>query len=259
MKIYKLLIGISFLILLLGYGLIKLTIQKYPDDRLIIGMAAGYAPFVSINPAGEYEGFDIDLAEAVANKMGKKLVLKDLGNMTSLLAGLDCYQIDAIIWGMSITQERLQKVAMVHYYGQKTTSYPLVFWDQVPVDVKSINDLAGQVVCVEPNSAQQAILDKYDSVTQLPVEKIDDALLNIQYGKAVAALVDPVIAQKFKTKYAQIKILDIPLLAQDQVDGVGIMIYPAKSQLISDISQAVQELKDTGVIDQLAQKWGMES
>ena len=259
MKIYKLLVGILFLILLVGYGLIKLTLKKYPDQSLIVGMAAGYAPFVSINPSGQYEGFDIDLAEALAKKMGKKLVLKDLGNMTSLLTGLDCYQIDAIIWGMSITQDRLKEVAMVHYYGKKTTKYPLVFWDQVPVGVKSLNDLAGQVICVEPNSAQQAILDKYDAIAQLPVEKVDDALLNIQYGKAVAALVDPVIAQKFKTKYTQIKILDIPLSDQDQVDGVGIMIYPAKSAFIAEVAQAVQELKDTGVIDQLAQKWDMKS
>ena len=76
MKIYKLLVGILFLILLVGYGLIKLTLKKYPDQSLIVGMAAGYAPFVSINPSGQYEGFDIDLAEALAKKMGKKLVNK---------------------------------------------------------------------------------------------------------------------------------------------------------------------------------------
>src|SRR5438552_12919514 len=125
------------LILLLLTGIaayLLLTTPKTPrsTNELIVGTAAGYAPFVSINPHGDYEGFDIDVANAVAKQMGKKLVLKDLGSMTSLFTALNQGSIDVIIWGLSITQDRLQKVAMIHYQGSPTNSYPLIFWQKIP-------------------------------------------------------------------------------------------------------------------------------
>lgn len=228
------------------------------SNQLVVGMTAGYAPFVSINPAGEYEGFDIDVARALAKQMGKELVLQDLGSMTSLFAALDSGKIDTIIWGVSITDTRLQKVAMVHYFGDNTKSYPLLFWQKIPSNVQSVSDLDGQTVCVEPGSSQQAVLDQYPAINQLPVEKIDDALLNIQYGKAVAALVEPAIAKKFQSHYSQIQILDLPLAPGDQVKGIGIVIKPTNQTLFTQITNAIQCLKADGVIDNFAQKWGVE-
>src|ERR1700687_6135739 len=69
-------------------------------NELIVGTAAGYAPFASINPQGDLEGFDIDIAHAVADRMSKNLVIKDLGSMASLFTALDQGTIDVIIWGL---------------------------------------------------------------------------------------------------------------------------------------------------------------
>ena len=147
---------------------------------------------------------------------------------------------------------------MIHYYGSNLDSYPLIFWQEIPVGVKSLNDLAGQVACCEPGSAQEMILDQYDLISKLPVEKIDDALLNIQYGKAVAALVEPAIAKKFSAKYAQVKLLNVPISQELQEQGVGIVTLPERSDLIKQVQAVIKKLKAAGVIDQLAQKWGLE-
>src|SRR5690606_28212075 len=128
----------------------------------------------------EYEGFDIDVIKAIAKETGKKLVLKDLGSMSSLFMALEQNKIDAIIWGMSITQDRLNKVAMVRYQGELVTSFPLLFWNDIPENIKSINDMAGKTICVEPTSSQDTVLSKYSFIAKLPTEKVDDALLNIQ-------------------------------------------------------------------------------
>lgn len=234
------------------------TVSK-KADTLIVGMAAGYAPFVSINPAGEYEGFDIDVARALAEKMGKKLVLKDLGSMTSLFTALDQESIDVIIWGLSITQARLAKVSMIHYQGTPTTSYPLVFWEKIPENVSSLADMNGTTVCVEPGSSQEAVLNRYPLATPLPTEKVDDALLNIQYGKADAALLEPAIAQKFKNKYPQLQILEIPLTPEDRVQGVGIVVKKNNLSSITQIEKAVEELKADGTIAKLEKQWGIIS
>lgn len=233
----------------------KFTFSQRDPSTFVVGTAAGYAPFVSINPQGEYEGFDIDVANALVKQMGKKLLLKDLGSMTSLFTALDQGSIDAIIWGLSITQDRLKKVAMIHYQGAATTSYPLIFWKTIPTTIRTISDMNGKTICVEPASSQDAVLSKYTSINKLPTEKVDDALMNIQYEKTDAAFVEPAIAKKFKNKYPEIQILDVPLAPEDQVQGVGIVIKQNNTQLIDQVGRAVTELKSTGIIMHLEEKW----
>ncbi len=83
--------------------------------------------------------------------------------------------------------------------------------------------------------------------------------MNIQYGKADAALVEPAIAKKFKNKFSDIQCLDIALAPEDQVQGIGIVLKQDTPEMIKAITQAVQQLKEQGVITQLEQKWGIES
>ena len=259
MKIIKTSIILALSIISLGGYLFFTQKDSVPKAaEFIVGMTAGYAPWVSINAQGEYEGFDIDFANALAKQMNKKLVLKDLGCMTSLFTALDQGKIDAIIWGMSITKDRLKKVAMINYQGELTTSYPLIFWKTIPATIKSINDLQGKIVCVEPSSHQDDVLQKYyGAINRLPTEKVDDALLNIQYGKAAAAFVEPPIARKFKNKYPEIQILDVALDPQEQMAGNGVVIKQNNTELIKQVTQAVDALKATGLICELEQKWDL--
>ena len=120
--------------------LYKTTLNQQTKKALIIGTASGYAPWVSINPDGDYEGFDIDVAQALANELGELVEIKDLGSMTPLFMALDQGSIDAIIWGLSITQDRLKKVAMIHYQGELVNAYPLVLGHNT-AGIKSVDDL----------------------------------------------------------------------------------------------------------------------
>lgn len=257
---FKMIIYAALLVILIVGCFIflkKFSPSQRDSNTFIVGTAAGYAPFVSINPQGEYEGFDIDIANALAKQMNKKLILKDLGSMMSLFTALDQGSIDSIIWGLSITQDRLKKVVMVHYQGEITSSYPLIFWKNIPAGINSILDMNGKTVCVEPASSQDAVLNKYTEINKLPVEKIDDALLNIQYGKADAAFVEPAIAKKFQSKYPEIKTLDIPLATEDQVQGIGIVLKQNNTEQINQIQETVKKLKSAEVIRQLEQKWSI--
>ncbi len=233
------------------------TKSNRSKNTLTVGIAAGYAPWISINQSGEYEGFDIDVIKQTAENMNRTLILKDLGSMSSLLIALEQGSIDAIIWGMSITQERLQKFAMVHYQGEKLTSYQLLFWQKIPTGITSFNDMAGMTVCIEPSSAQHSVIAKYPNIIQLPTESIDLGLFNIQYGKAAAVFVEPAIAKKFTAKFPEIQTLDIALDRDDQVNGVGIMIKKENRDLIIKVTAAVKHLKENGFIAQAQTRWGL--
>jgi len=113
-------------------------------EELVVGTTSGYAPYVSINAEGEYEGFDIDIAKALAEKLGRRLVIKDFGSMPSLILALKQNKADALIWSISITQERQKQMAMVYYQGEKVTSLPLLFWGNIPDNIKSLEDMANK-------------------------------------------------------------------------------------------------------------------
>lgn len=235
----------------------KALFRPAKENNLILGTASGYAPFVSINEQGQYEGFDIDVANALATQMNQNLVLKDLGSMTSLFMALMQGSIDAVIWGLSIIPERLENVAMVRYQGEVIKSFPLLFWEKIPTGISSISDMEGMTVCVEPNSCQEAVLKKYLFLVIKPTERVDDALLNIQYGKANAAFVEPAIGNKFKNKYPQIQMLNVELAPEDQVQGIGIAIRKENSDLIQQITEAVEQLRKDGIIQTYEKKWGI--
>jgi arginine transport system substrate-binding protein len=202
-----------------SYYLFSPGISKQESNSFVVGIAAGYAPFVSINEQGEYEGFDIDCAKSLAATMNKKLVFKDLGSMPSLIIALEQGKVDAIMWGMSITQERLQKFAMVHYQGTTIDSNPLICAPSMSQSIKSFADIKSITLCAEPSSIQASLLEKYN-IPYTPTDKVDDALLALTYGKADAAFVEFAIAKKFKSRYPELIIIDIPLEQEDYIQGI---------------------------------------
>ncbi len=255
----KKIVSLSLIVTIIS--IFYITFNNQPsqiEQPLTIGIAAGYAPYISINAEGQYEGFDIDVASILADKLNKKIELKDLGSMTPLMIALDQGSIDMIIWGLSITQERLNKMAMVHYTGKNTKTNPLAFWQGVPENFKTLDDAKDLIISVEPSSFQASVLAHYPKINILTTEKVDDALLNIQYGKSDAAFLDPDIAKKFRAKYPEIQLVDVPLKENEETLGIGMAIKKDNEQLINEITLAIDELKKDGSLKALELKWNMQ-
>ena len=147
---------------------------------------------------------------------------------------------------------------MVRYQGSEVNSFPLIFWKNIPQGVKDLEDMKEKTVCVEPASSQEVVMQSYPDVKRLSVDKVDDALLNLRYGKADAALVEPAIAKKFMAKYPEIKSIDIQLPEENIVKGVGICVGLENKKLTAELKQAVQKLESEGLIAASEKKWGIE-
>lgn len=234
--------------------------KKTEPQPFVVGTASGYAPYVSLNSKGEYEGFDIDLAERLAQRLGKKLVIQDLGSMPSLLVALQKKKIDAIIWGMSITQSRLKEMEMIYYQGDVSTTLPFLFWKEVPAEVKRIEDLATLkkgAVCVESGSSQDEVLRKYPAIPVKYLDKIADALLELKYGKAAATTVDLSLLNRVQAQYPEIRVVHLPLPEDLHTLGNGICIHKDNQESAAQVRRIVQELMNEGVIAELEKKWGL--
>lgn len=246
--------------LFLGAILASVFLQAYDNqDVLIVGTTSGYAPYVSLNNIGEYEGFDIDLARALATKLKRRLEIKDLGSMPSLLLALQQKKVDVVIWAVSITEERKKNMRLVYYQGKKQQTTPFLFWKKIPPDIASIEDLSGQTVVVEAGSYQEAILQRYPKICLKYVDRVFDAILEIKYQKALTTTVDPALVQDLCGRVAELQVLSLPLPLEEQSEGNGIAINKDNVLLERQVFDAVSQLREEGQIAAFEKKWGLWS
>jgi ABC-type amino acid transport substrate-binding protein len=228
---------------------------------LIIGTTSAYAPYVSLNDAGDYVGFDIDIAKALASKLERNLVIKDFGSMPALFLALKQGKVDMLIWAISITPERQKQMEMIYYQGEKVDRLPLLFWDEIPADVSTINDLTNRsntVIAVEAGSSQDCFLQSIPGLVIKHVDKVMDAILEIRYAKSLATMVDRTLVAGIVKRFPQVKVLDIPLPASQQSFGHGICIDKKNTALIGQVTESIELLRSEGAIAELEKRWNLE-
>lgn len=233
------------------------TTEKPSQDTLVVGLQSGYPPFEFMDTTGKIVGFDVDLAGRIADKLGKKLVIKDMefeGEILSLKQG----KIDLIISGMNITPSRLKEILMVPYHGEEAKSFSLVFWKTIPEGVQSIEDLEKlphPTISVESGSISEAYLSRYPQIQAKSFQGALAPLMDVKYGKSMANLVDPAVAEYLSTQHPEIKIVNITLAEDEKVLGFGIGIKQGNQQLFQQVEKVIQELKASGELKQLEDKW----
>jgi len=234
--------------------------EEKHGDKFVVGTTSGYAPYVSLNAQGEYEGFDIDLAYLIGKRLNREVVIRDLGSMPSLLVGLKKKKIDAIIWAMSITDDREKEMDMIYYQGDKICEMPFVFWKQVPKGVEKIEDLAkvpNCTICVEAGSYQDSVLQKYPDLKVRYLDKIADSILELKYRKALSTVLDNSLIELLQSQYKDLKVLNLPLPSDQRSLGNGICIHKENCELTQKINLIVADLIAEGEIAKLEKKWNL--
>ena len=232
------------------------------ESTLVVGMMSGWAPYMSINQKGEFEGFDVDVAKLVAEKLGKKLVVSDMGSLAPLLISLNQGKIDLLFSGLDITKDRLRKLDFVRYSGENLTIFDLLFWNKIPDGVTAISDLTklkNNVVCFEPGSTSEKFLaqTKFDGIVRKPISSIVDMIMELKYGRSVAAILEPPIARSLIKKNPKIKSMQVVISDEFQILGIGIGLKKNNDELKKQVAKVIDELRACGVLGQLEKKWNV--
>jgi len=250
------------LVVALCLAIVNLFAADKEVKPFIVGTTSGYAPFVSLNNKGEYEGFDIDIAKELARKLNRPLQLKDYGNMPSLMLALKQKKVDALIWAISITKDRKANLEMIYYQGDKVDTVPIIFWDQIPDGIETLSDLgkiSKKPICVEAGSYQEDIMKTCPNISLKYFDGVQDVILDLKYGKSFASSIDPALLPRFLDKYPKLKVLSLPLPKEMQSEGNGICLNQADRELANKVKKAIDELKKEGIIFQLEKKWGLKN
>ena len=229
--------------------------------ELVVGLESGYPPFEFRNDSGEIIGFDVDLAHAIGEKLQRKVTIKDMEFEGEILA-LKQGKIDLIISGMNITPSRQKEVLMIPYHGSNATALTLLFWKQIPRQVQTLDDLTllpKAIVSVEVGSIPERYLQMH--YPQLSVRSLQGSLsplMDVKFGKSLANLVQEEVARYLVGQHPEIQLLSVPLRPEEAIDGFGIALKKENHELFDQVNAAVRELRTSGTLAALEQKWFRE-
>jgi len=220
-------------------------------DVLKVGTESTYPPFEFRDKNNNLVGFDIDLMEAIAKRIGKKIEWVDMP-FDSLIPALLAGKIDIIAAGMSATKERAQKVAFSIPYYISLSSFIVRADDN---SIKTLDDLKGKTIAVQLGTVQDTFCSAIPEVKMKRFQKFDDCVREVVLGRADATLMDKVVAIEYcesKDFKGKIKI------AFDQViteAGKALALRKEDTKLLEAINKAIEDMEKSGELQAMIDKW----
>ncbi len=223
---------------------------------LIVGTNVGYPPFIFTNPDGSITGFDAAVAAAIADELGRPLIIKDMA-FDALLLALTQGSVDMIIGGLSITQARKATGLLIPYYGTTVTTLALFYQKESTLHGSTLAAAAEKqlTVCTQAGSVFEEILSYYPGITIKTVPDISDICIAVAQGHADLGLLDTDSVRALVRTQPVLAAHEITIPADQVIEGFGIGIAAANTTLRAQVHDALSRLTHDGVMAQLAALW----
>lgn len=222
------------------------------DDTKVLkmGTSAEFPPFESRNVEGEIVGFDIDLANHIADELGYKLEINDM-KFDGLIGALQNDRVDMVIAGMSATEQRKENVDFSTEYNHSGE----MFLTPKGSDVKTLEDLEGKVVGVQLGTIQEEGANSIikDEGINFELKSLDDSgalIQEILSGRIDAAYMDKAVAKGY------IDAQDLDAFDDPTTASPGMAVaFPKGGDLVEDVNKVLAEMEESGKMDELKEKW----
>lgn len=215
---------------------------------LKIGTEGTYAPFTFHDASGKLVGFDVEIGEAVAAKLGVKPEYLE-GKWDGLIAGLDANRYDVVINQVGITEERKQKYDFSEPY---IASKAVLIVRSDDDSIKTFSDLKGK------KSAQSLTSNFGKLATASGAELVgtdgfDQSIQLVLTGRADATINDSLSFLDFKKQKpdAPVKIV----AEQEDADYSGIIFRKGDADLKAAIDKALADIKADGTYQKISDKY----
>lgn len=232
------------------------TSLQYIEDRgkLIVGLDDTFPPMGFRDDANNIVGFDIDLAKAVADKLGLELVLQPI-EWDAKEQELKTKNIDVIWNGFSITEERLANLTMSIPYMENAISL-VVAKDS---GIVTMADMAGKKLAVQSgSSAEEALDSEANKDFKASVAEVNGfasyitALMDLETGNSDAVLMDSVVATYMINDGGKdFVVLEEELVAEEYAIG----LRKGDQALCDKINETLRNLKTDGKVEEIASSW----
>lgn len=216
-------------------------------EKLVMGTNAAFPPYEFVDDNGKIVGIDAEVAQALADKLGMELEIKDM-EFNSLIPAVQSGSIDVALAGMTVTEERQEKVNFSDSYAKGVQ----VIIVKDGSDIKEVEDLDGKMIGVQTGTTG----DNYctGDYGQDHVKQFDNGALAVaalQNGQVDCVVIDNEPAKQFVAVNEGLKILDATYADEDY----AIAISKDNTELLNKINTAMAELKASGEFQKIVDKY----
>ena len=215
--------------------------------KLTMSTNAAFPPYEMTTDTGDFEGIDIEVAGAIAKKLGLELQVDDMDFDAALLA-TQSGKSDMVMAGVTVTDERQKVMDFSDTYAEGIQSI-IVPEDS---DIASADDLTGKAIGTQRGTTGYIYCT--DDFGEDNVIAYDDGLTAVQAlnnGQVDAVVIDNAPAQEFVAANPGLKILDTAYAQEDYAIGVA----KGNTQLLDAINGALKELQDDGTLQAIVDKY----
>ena len=216
--------------------------QVDEKDTIIVGTEAGFAPYEYMS-GNEVVGIDMDIAQAIADHLGKELIIKNMDFDGALLA-VQTGKVDFVAAGVSVDEEREE---VMDFSIDYVDSKEVVVVNKENPAVENTKDLDGKVIGVQQGNIADFYVEENVEAKEIKrYTKFAQAAEDLKNGKIDCIVMDEYPAEELVTANSDLTILDEILFE----DKYAIAVQKGNKELLDEINTVIQKLKDDGKIEE---------
>ena len=222
--------------------------QIISRGELIVGTSADYPPYEYLNDT-EIIGFDIDLAQMIADKIGVTLTITDIA-FPSLISACNASTIDMIVAAMIYTEPRANVLAPSITY--LTVSQVVAVRNDSIITIESLDNLTSYTVGVQAGTIMQddlVDLGMTEGVDLFVYASAEDLFVSLDIGAIDAAYVDQPIF------FAYSKIYNLKIIFSTSEESLVTWCKYGEPELLYLINEVIFEVYLNGTIYNLIEEW----
>lgn len=215
---------------------------------LKIGTEGTYAPFTFHDDSGKLTGYDVEVIEELANRLGVEPEFYET-QWDAMFAGLDAERFDVIANQVGIREDRLEKYDFSEPY---TRSAAVLLVHEDNDEISSFEDIDGR-------KAAQTLTSNYGQLAEelgAEIEKVEG------FNQAVDLVASKRVEGTFNDKLSALDFLhqrpDAPIkiaAEADDVSVIGFMFRKGHEELVDEFNRILKEMREDGTLKQISEKW----
>ena len=215
--------------------------------KLTMSTNAAFPPYEMTTDTGAFEGIDVEIAGAIADKLGLELQIDDMDFDAALLAAQQG-KSDMVMAGVTVNDERKQVMDFSNTYASGVQ----VVIVKEGSDIATVDDLAGHMIGTQRGTTGYIYCS--DDFGEDSVTAYDNGLTAVQAlnnGQVDCVVIDSAPAKEFVAANEGLVILDTEYAVEDYAIGMA----KGNTALVEAVNGALAELKADVTIDAILAKY----
>ncbi|MGO1057536.1 transporter substrate-binding domain-containing protein [Planococcus sp. FY231025] len=217
------------------------------EGKLVVGTEGTYPPFTFHDETGKLTGFDVEIAQEVAKRLGVEAEFLET-QWDAMFAGLDAERFDMVANQVGINDERKESYEFSDPYITSTA----VLVVPKGSDIKTFDDLEGKLSAQSLTSNYAETAKSFGAELE-GVEGFNQAIELLNSGRVDATVNDNLTVLDFLKQRpdANIEIVD----ESEDAAQSGLLFRQGSGAIVEEVNKALAEMIEDGTYEEISNKW----